>query len=986
MLNVKVSDINIKNYRWSDNELFIPGVWNSSVNIQTITDKSLKTLFTDRYITRIRIPWLIEIVWEEDRSDYFNQVKASVEQRIFWESRFAIIQGPTGTWKTTLVKTIAYERGLEIYSDVWDPEKSISTFSEEVKSYNSWNVIQIKTIPWDLLKAMTSWAIYLVNEANFLNNDLLIWMANLIENGFFIFDWKKYLIHPNFSLVFTSNDWYVWTKDYSNAVVRKAWWIIEFLHEPDENSEVKIVKSIYKKQRDRLNMEHWNIWVIEEKDLEILAKTIRKMRKVLSENPFYTDDWADFRDYFYVRAYEKIIINFLMSEDTNAFISELIFEYNTKMSSHISYKDASWWYVEFENPVTEYNKIISHLWDQKISKQDAKWIKSLKYAFAMQGLGLDFDDIEESQENKWKTGKKNRKIDYSSFRQTIERETISEWLVLRREENIQKKAESFYSSIIKSKEEFDIEIKEFIDDKYLKISLNWDDILLSSDESYVVQILKKYGEAEQKEELSSYLNNNPDIDLYFIDEKYGDYIIQDLEYSKIKNIFSPEKSLYIRRRSKLIQLEMWGRQYVIMLWFKWSLNDIRYTDDEGRFYIPQSKVNDIIFSIYEKTNSKWKNIGSYFTIDEEGVLSIRKWSKKEEIPEGESVLEKISSDQELYKKIQIEIISRFRNADKLGLINWWKEYSRAWVISPVLPSADIQDTVYDILWRNLEFNTKTTRDLIEKITNSIKAWFDILLEWPSWVWKTSISKEIAKNLKLPYISLQIDEDFCENDIKWEIKWNEGMIESHLKPFLNFYKYWGLVELKELNYALISIFLNEYMDRDWTIHFNWEFIKRNPNFSIIATVNPAHQILFPDTKAINTSSKARFMDFFIDYLPEQEVIELSNLYLRNYNPDLELSFPDFENFISNLLWDIIYPIIEKVKNLMKTQDVWTDIELWILAKKIVTVDIIKLLITTSSSKEDFIKNVSVFFDFWDYKPTQDEDVDFIYEIQKKIKKL
>jgi hypothetical protein len=33
---------------------------------------------------------------------------------------------------------------------------------------------------------------------------------------------KKYLVHPNFSLVFTSNPDYAGTENYNSAVVRKA--------------------------------------------------------------------------------------------------------------------------------------------------------------------------------------------------------------------------------------------------------------------------------------------------------------------------------------------------------------------------------------------------------------------------------------------------------------------------------------------------------------------------------------------------------------------------------------------------------------------------------------------------------------------------------------------------------------------------------------------------------------------------------------------
>jgi MoxR-like ATPase len=48
----------------------------------------------------------------------------------------------------------------------------------------------------------------LINEANTLPADIQIALANMLESGFVIVGTKKYIVHPNFSLVFTSNEDY----------------------------------------------------------------------------------------------------------------------------------------------------------------------------------------------------------------------------------------------------------------------------------------------------------------------------------------------------------------------------------------------------------------------------------------------------------------------------------------------------------------------------------------------------------------------------------------------------------------------------------------------------------------------------------------------------------------------------------------------------------------------------------------------------------
>lgn len=979
----ELSVCNIEFTKWSDKNtaMFLPGIWNIDVDIQTITDESLKIMFKDKFLTSLKIPWLNQIVLEEERGEYFKSIKKEVESRLFGNSKFAIISWPTWTWKTTLVNTIAHNHGLEVYSNIWDPEKSLSDFSEEVKSSIKWNVTQIKTIPWDLLKAMTSWGIFLINEANFLSSDLLIWLANLIENSFFIFDWKKYLIHKNFALVYTSNEWYAWTKEYSNATIRKAWWIVHLDHEPDKKREIELVKNIYKNIRNNLSQKYKNLGEIKDKDLELIANSIIKIRNQLKEEDFYTDDWATFSDHFYIRAYEKIISHIIIWKEW-WFLWDIILEYNTTISSRIQYKDAFGWYIEFENDVHAFEKIIKkHTGSINIELKETNNWNELKFPDLLGGLlskNTNVNNNEWTQKDKIKP--KPLTYNLSKFRETVVNQVHSKWLELKREENIEKRAEEFYESILGTRNQKDITII-WKEGNYLKIELNWEEIILWTDNENEINKLINFTD---KKELRKYLNDNNDIFILYEDEEYGEYIHNNKEYSKIKNIFSELKNLYIRKRSKLIKVERWWKKYVILLWFKWSIKDIRYEDDNGVFYIPQSKVNDTIFTIYEEKDeidkAKWHTltINKDSKLDFKSLSSLENWEQT--LDKSEVFLDKLSKSSEIFKELEVDIKSRFRNADKLNLKNGWKEQYEAGVISPVLESVDVQDRVYDILWRKINFLTKTTEKLINDIFISISAGYDILLEWLSGVWKTWIVKEIADRKKLPYISLQIDEDFSESDIKWEIKWNEWMIENHLKPFLNMYKYWWIVELKELNYAIISAFLNEYMDKWGAIHFDGKIIERNPNFLIIATVNPANQILFPWTKAINTSSKSRVKEFKVLYLPKDEVKEIALSYL-NSNKKLKEDFPDFEQILDKILSDIIIPILNNIEVLLSTQDASTDEELLRMSKKMMSIDILENYIKTSENRNIFIQRIKDFFYFDTKQEIWEES-----KINKEIKTL
>ena len=193
---IKTSDgeFEVKPVVWADNPLWlwkrergfhVPGYGEINVDIQTVSDEALEKILKKRAFYLSDIPSKKERIPGENQSDYYMKIKQEIINRILTK-KFAIVQWPTGTWKTTIVKTIGYEMQLPVYEVGADAEKAIDDFAKEIKTFKKWNTLQVKELPGILIKAITQWGIFLINEANTLSPDIQVALANMLESGFVI--------------------------------------------------------------------------------------------------------------------------------------------------------------------------------------------------------------------------------------------------------------------------------------------------------------------------------------------------------------------------------------------------------------------------------------------------------------------------------------------------------------------------------------------------------------------------------------------------------------------------------------------------------------------------------------------------------------------------------------------------------------------------------------------------------------------------------
>lgn len=962
--------LNEKKWKYFD----IPWYWKIPIKIQSISDEALENIIRTRRLLKVNIPKESEIIDMKDQSEYYKKIKEEVLSK-FNNNRFAIISWPTWTGKTTLAKTIAYELWLEIY-EVWaDREKVVDDFAKSIKTLKKGNILQIKEVPWDLLKALTWWWIYLINEANTLSPDVQLALANMLESGFVIIWDKKYKVHPNFFLAFTSNDSYAWTNSYNNAVIRKAGGIVQFDYEPNIEWEKKIVNTLYKNIKRELQTPV----VISEQDLNKIANNIRNLREnirkynneVSYEEKILSQDLNDIWHFLYIRFYEKLIKEILQSPSSTIDLKEMV---NNLFLPYVQDVIYGMWvdgsYINHKNDIKKLKEIIEKTISDVLhinSNESKNYIDPdlLESAFNDGNLtkkgkdflknNFDISSLDVSSKDNWNEKKKNTKgLNTNSFRKKIlDNETKSYWEKLKRQEKIEELAQDIYEKLVETHREKiikDIEIvKKEIYWKLLKININWEDIFfkVKNDKDFDLDSIRT-----EKDVLNKVFWND-NLQIIYEDEVY-------------ENFFSHPKSLEIRRYSKQLEIEKNNKKYIVFLWFKGEIKDIRYIWEESwDYYIPQSKVNDLLISSYEiLTQKEIENLDEkhYLALNENWEIIFKKLHElKERIEKGEniSILRKIND-----KKLEEELRERFKNLDKLNLHNWVEEKAETWVPTPIIWKAKPLQSIVEETKNNFYVITEKLRKIIDNVYNSLQIGEDVMLVWPSWVGKTSIAKEVAKYMKLPYIDLQITEDFEEKDISSKLWWNEGELENTLTPFLDFYINGWIVELKELNMAIFTTFLHNFMDKNWEITFQWKVYKRNPNFHIIATVNPFDNRIFYGTKPLNLATNARFKVIHIDYLWSEEEINsiLKALPLLNEKLSSWEEYKKVKKFIEFTMNMIVYPIRGKIEELRKTQTESTSEILQILVKKNLTIDTIIWWLKGIENAEELREKLKMYYTF------------------------
>ena len=966
---VQIQILPLKSIKWRDKSrdkssldkrFHIPWFGMVSVDIQTISDEALEKIINERNFYKWSIPSQKEVITIDQQSDFYQNVKNQVTERL-QNNRFAVIQWPTGTWKTTLVKTIWYEAQLPVY-EVWaDADTSIDDFTKDIKTYRKWNILQIKALPGLLIKAMTQGGIFLINEANTLSPEIQLALANMVEEGFVVVGHKKYLVHPNFSLVFTSNKDYAWTNSYNMAVIRKAGGIVDFDYEPSLEWETKIVKTIYQKINQQAKFEKQ----IPEDILKKIAKFVRELREKLREynqqasmeEKFLSQDMNDAWHFLYIRFYEKLLKELLLSGDNVVHLKQEVYNlFVSYLQDKIVWFGLSGEYIEHTNDYKKLKKMLD-TWFPKdvfinfeniknsdkiiLSSEILEWLcKKLSEEEKKEAEEIiDFSLLEQekkAQNQRMKAWFTSRWINPNLFTRIYENEVKSVGEKLKRIEKIQE-IQTMYEKLVESRREkviWKIKLRE--DEIYwqvLDVEINWEKITFRVKD----WVEFDFSKIKTSKDVLSKIFGNDDLEIIFEDEIFP-------------NIFANPKSLEVRRYSKILDY----KDKIVFLWFKGEIKDIRYVGEKSwKYYIPQSKVNDLLLSTYKVLSDeeiekleKWH----YLVINSNDEVEFLTVSKiKEKIKNGEKlrVLKKTKD-----KALEEEIRQRFANLDKLNLHNGVEEKAETGVPSPVYGRAfSLQSSIENNqkeMVKNFEVISESTEKLLEKLEKYLRAWEDLLLIWPSGVGKSALTKELAKRLNLPYISFQITDDVQERDFSSYVEWNEWELEEVFSPFLDYWVNGWVVELKELNMASVLTFLNNFLDKNWSIVVNWRVYHRNPKFHLIATMNPFDQRLYSWTKPLNLALQARFKTVNLDYLEKDEEKEVLLEVARLYKKDFVYKLDEVLEEVLNL---IVHPIRQKIEDLRLSQSMWTDEALKILAEKNITIDILIRWIKTSESTED-----------------------------------
>lgn len=1000
-------------------------------DIQTISNSTLEEIFKSRNFELDNIPKKAEIIPEDNQSDYYKQVKKSLIEQLETK-KFAIVEWPTWTWKTTLAKTLAYEYGLELYEDWANSDKTVEEFTTDIKTETKNNILQIKTISWALEKAIKKGGVFLINEANSLSYDISLAIVNMLEAWFIIIWNKKVKVHNNFKLIFTSNKGYSWVRDYNTAVKRKAWWIINLDYEPEIDWEFKIVKNVYNKIISKFTKDIR----ISDDDLYKITCVVRKIREKI------TDDWTllsqdlnNFGDFIYIRLYEKLILNIIYSQYANLKeeLKKLIFPLLQEKivwdnwEEFISYENSLEKLEEFISDslnldISSLRKIKEVWWDLDLENISQDWkntdlwtntgeinhyINVEKWTKAV--LSWEFVDFFGSMMSKpedtesfleWNNFIRNwdksiwiKKIPNPNlFRSVLENEQNSLWEELKRYADLDKIAEEINIKILESRNEKIIKNIEVIREdwvKLIKAFINWQELyFLLKDWKEITN--EKWDKIElddiNEENFKQIIFWNDDFEVLLEDEFWNFY--------NHSNPFDNMKSLELRKFSKLIKREFEDSEIITVLWFKGEIRDIRYIwEESGKFYIPQSKVNDIITRNYKAVDKK----DEYFNKKKnwQTILVLNNYNeiiviKKSEYKEWKILIPISNKKSDLSDKLDEELRQKFWNIEELNLRNWWIEKSQTATPTSVLwkqyPIAYKLEQILDntpTFWEEASPTTQATLDYIER---TLKSSSDVLLIWPSGVWKSTYSLDIAKKMNLAYISIQVDSNTNEDDFLWENVFNEWLLEKRKSAFLDYYINWWIVELKELNMNSDMTFLNNFMDKNWTINFDGHTYRRHPDFHIIATINPFDNRIFDWVWPMNLANQARFTNIYINYIKDlNEEKELLFSYTELVNSELIESFDDedsFKNFIYGSLENIVHPVRKKVDELKISQESWTDEVLKLLVSKIVTIDIFQKWLKRSKSKDELFNHFKEFYNFSDKEQEiLGSDISNIFKILK-----
>lgn len=847
-----------------------------NIDIQDVSGEALLELLNSEELMTGKIPESHEIL------SFVSETTGKNIQRLYRnlrERRIAILQGPTGTAKTTMAKTLAAHLGIALYQESGAANKTFPEFTQRVVIRKHKGKKEVVRLPAGLIKALLNGGLYLVDEFNNLEGDVQLAIAQIVDDNEILLDsGVRVPVSPQFFLALTANPDYGGTKPINDAVLRRAGGPIEIGYLP-EDEEVETVFRIY--ENEILEIAAWRQMdlkpAIPREEAEKVVKTFREAREKIRELPMelaLNEDRVHAADNFSVRK----MIDFLVLAQMG----------DVRMTG-----------VMLENT---------------IGTLPGRVQREIRAIFTRcETLGFN----EQSETRK--------EMDIDRITAWMDMHTLQEH---RRGKTDEAEADASMIAALREKGTPEARAKERVTAARAMLDENPGDPFLSAP-----GLFKSKNPGKRKRfrltELAS-LQGAETIYLHVTDARQASFqALSDGKESAALPAFDfkageaarkvPEgKTLVhdesirktgeaiarammmngevpvITRMKKCAAFEAGGKRGFARIGFRAHVGQAAYRPEDGEekaFILNRHRLASVT-EIFVETTAKE---ATHFIDPKTGVLSEAKAKGLVPVRQiAENEAEKADEDTEtLAANVRRKIRLCLSHADE-GAGESEDENADAEIrtvegrIEPAFEGRDVSEKATpETVGRHLAYLTRTMEGHLLAIRRANLAMKNVLLRGVSGTGKTSLAKTYAIQSGLPYVAVQFHEQSTEQSTLKHIVVVEGRAMEVPYPLLLAYEFGWVAELRELNAADADeiAFLNVLLDKNGQIECDGRVIKRHRNFIPIASLNP-HEEIFEGTRPMNTALLNRFaVQLNIEYPTEHEEMSLLMAVLTKENPEL-----------------------------------------------------------------------------------------------------
>ncbi len=822
-----------------------------AIDIQDIDNNVLFNVLNTSYPDKKNIPSINQILAYVSETTEKNILL--IHKRLM-RRRIAVVVGPTGVAKTSMIKTLAYHLRLPLYQEGATEEKTFQAFTESVRIKTGKNKAAV-TVPGKLIKAAQNGGIYLLDEANNLEGDVQLSIAQMIDDGCVLLpNGRRVKTNKNFFLVFTGNKNYLGTKKFSDAVLRRAGGEIGIGYLPLEEESDTATQLYFKRIMDIKSIRGLNYYPrIKEREILGVTELYKKIREDITSLSIETSrkgldltlmhDMVRFADVFSLKALVDIL-EMADTQDISNFSDLINMRFNFDLIKNDRGKQKI---IAIVNKCVSTNLLIRFNHQIQSVRDDTEYLSKFEKCVDSPPGGdeilLSKKDLLDSIRSRKKQGsifvKFNNNSDYTD-----------------------NKGHFVFSNYIGSKKNNSL--------------LENCSRLNRCDLSF-----------EAKDEGTS---NYPVIERNkLVEETYN--ILYDYSIEKNENP-------YIDRLKKIISFQVKDKKGFIVFGFRVNYRDVKYRS--------QATAKNYVLN-----SDRQKTIQYVFVEDQVGDTIINpntgeiRFLDNSKINEYDGYIR--CKLQEPLSSINLIIANKIRNIFVNTEVEDNDNYERIVTreIIPVSEGDDISEpqSLEDI-GKYLKYPVETQKRIMDMIGNAHASRDSVLLYGPSGTAKSSIVKTYALHCGLRYIPVQFNERSRESNILKKLQLKDGEIIEVTLPLLMAYKYGWVAELKELNMAYPSdiAFLNVFLDKNSQVLCNDEIIKRHDDFLAVATINPFDPNLYLGTKPLNVSlGVTRFAkQIKVDYLDTDDEVYILMKTLQYENPVLWGCFEGYKDIKKKLI--------------------------------------------------------------------------------------